>query len=86
VVAAEDSGHPFSPPIGIETVFPVSLVREHALKELQPVENGYEIWGREIIKQGHIPVHFSTPVSYPWAYTEKGAENLIVQEISFNAI
>jgi len=75
--ASEDIARLFQPPIGIESVFPASVIRKDVLRELEPVENGYEIWGREIVTQSNIPVYFSTPVSYPWAYTEEGAERLV---------
>ena len=75
----------FRPPIGIESVFPVSLIRHSVLTELAQIGNGYEIWGEELVRQSHIPIHFTTPVSYPWEYTQKGAASLVkrLQQLSY---
>jgi len=75
--AAEGSARLFQPPIGIESVFPVSVIRDSLLTELDQLETGYEIWGKEVVTQRHIPTHFSTPVSYPWEYSEEGAARLV---------
>jgi len=46
------------------------------LVELKRNSDGYEIWGKEVVTQSDIPVHFSTAVSYPWEYSKESAERL----------
>jgi hypothetical protein len=55
------------------------------LTELEQVGNGYEIWGQEVVTQSYIPIHFSTPVSYPWEYSQEGAASLVdrLQQLSY---
>lgn len=73
---SEASRQLFHAPIEIESVFPVSGIRESELTELEQNSDGYEIWGKEIVSQSHIPVHFSTGVSYPWEYNKENADRL----------
>jgi len=84
-VAAETPTTLFHPPIGIESVFPVTVIRHSELTELEQNANGYEIWGKEVVTQSDIPIHFSTAISYPWEYSEIVAERLSkrLQDLSY---
>jgi len=76
-IGAEPSTKLFRAPIEIETVFPATVIRKSELTELEQAGDGYEFWGKEVVTQSHVPIHFSTPVSYPWEYSEEGARRLV---------
>ena len=67
----------FKPPIGIETIFPVTNIRQSLSPKTKQKNNAYEFWGTQTVDQQLVPVYFSTPISYPWEYTQEGIQTLI---------